>query len=110
MSGAHVPDHDHDDAHGHAPPAKDEKIHSYYQLLGLALKDLLIEKGVLSAEEIRKTIEFRDSITPALGAKIVARAWSDPVPPPAGRIVLPHGRTARGGHEALQGRGRVPRG
>jgi nitrile hydratase alpha subunit len=80
MSGAHVPDHDHDDAHGHAhaPPAKDEKIHSYYQLLGLALKDLLIEKGVLSAEEIRKAIEFRDSITPALGAKIVARAWSDP--------------------------------
>jgi nitrile hydratase len=74
----HDHDHDHDHAHPHAPPAKDEKIHSYYQVLGLALKDLLIEKGIVTAEEIRATIEFRDSITPATGAKIVARAWIDP--------------------------------
>jgi len=76
------PHHDHDDghehAHPHAPPAKDEKIHSYYQVLGLALKELLIEKGIVTADEIRQTIEFRDSITPAMGAKIVARAWTDP--------------------------------
>ena len=71
-------DHDHDHAHPHAPPAKDEKIHSYFQVLGLALKELLIEKNILTAEEIRQTIEFRDSITPATGAKIVARAWTDP--------------------------------
>jgi nitrile hydratase alpha subunit len=79
MSEAHT--HDHDDAehgHAHAPPAKDEKIHSYYQVLGLAVKELLIEKGIVSADEIRKTIEFRDSITPALGGRIVARAWTDP--------------------------------
>src|SRR5438105_3111575 len=63
--------------HPHAPAAKDEKIHSYYQLLGLALKELLIEKGVVTAREIREAIEFRDSITPALGASIVARAWTD---------------------------------
>ena len=62
----------------HAPPAKDEKIHSYHQVLGLALKELLIEKGIVTADEIRKAIEFRDSITPALGASIVVRAWSDP--------------------------------
>jgi len=80
----HTHDHDHDhdhDAHGHAPhapPQPDEKIHSYYQVLGLALKELLIDKGVITADEIRKTIEFRDSITPATGAKIVARAWTDP--------------------------------
>jgi nitrile hydratase len=74
----HDHDHDHDHAHPHAPPAKDEKIHSYFQVLGLALKELLIEKGILTADEIRQTIEFRDSITPAMGAKIVARAWTDP--------------------------------
>ena len=74
----HDHDHDHDHAHPHAPPAKDEKIHSYFQVLGLALKELLIEKGILTADEIRQTIEFRDSITPATGAKIVARAWTDP--------------------------------
>ncbi len=64
--------------HPHAPPAKDEKIHSYYQVLGLALKELLIEKGIVTPAEIRQAIEFRDSITPAMGAKIVARAWTDP--------------------------------
>jgi nitrile hydratase alpha subunit len=73
---AHHEDAEH--AHPHAPPAKDEKIHSYYQLLGLALKELLIEKGIVTPKEIRQAIEFRDSITPALGAKIVARAWTDP--------------------------------
>ena len=66
--------HDH---HDHAPPAKDEKIHSYYQLLGLALKELLIEKNIVTGEEIRRAIEGRDAITPALGAKLVARAWVD---------------------------------
>ncbi len=72
--------HQHDEsphAHPHAPPAKDEKIHSYYQVLGLALKELLIEKGIVTPAEIRQAIEFRDSITPATGAKIVARAWTD---------------------------------
>jgi nitrile hydratase alpha subunit len=62
----------------HAPPQPDEKIHSYYQVLGLAIKELLIEKGIVTPDEIRKTIEFRDSITPATGAHIVARAWTDP--------------------------------
>ncbi|MDE2476485.1 MAG: nitrile hydratase subunit alpha [Alphaproteobacteria bacterium] len=65
-------------AHPHPPPAKDEKIHSYYQVLGLAIKELLVEKGIVTPEEIRKAIEFRDSITPARGATIVARAWTDP--------------------------------
>ena len=65
-------------AHPHAPPAKDEKIHSYFQVLGLAIKELLIEKGIVTPAEIRQTIEFRDSITPATGAEIVARAWTDP--------------------------------
>ncbi len=76
-------DHDHGDDHGHdhgahAPAAKDEKVHSYHQYLGLAMKELLIEKGVVTADEIRKAIELRDGITPALGAKMVARAWTDP--------------------------------
>ena len=71
-------DHDRAHRHPHAPPAKDEKIHSYYQVLGLALKELLIDKGIVTPGEIRQAIEFRDSITPAMGAKIVARAWTDP--------------------------------
>lgn len=69
--------------HGHihresGPPQPDDKVHSYYQILGMALKELLIEKGIVSADEVRETIELRDTITPARGARIVARAWTDP--------------------------------
>ena len=57
---------------------KDEEISGYYQFLGLAIQELLVEKGIVTGDEIRAAIEYRDSITPALGARIVARAWTDP--------------------------------
>jgi nitrile hydratase len=87
MSGQdHRHDHGHDHAgehhHGsgepHAPPQPDDKVHSYYQILGIALKELLIGKGIVTAADVRRNIELRDSITPASGAKVVARAWTDP--------------------------------
>ena len=74
----HHHDHDHDHDHPHAPPQPDDKVHSYYQILSIALKELLIEKGVVTAAQVRQFIEKRDSITPANGAKVVARAWVDP--------------------------------
>ena len=74
----HHHDHDHDHDHPHAPPQPDDKVHSYYQILSIALKELLIEKGVVTAAQVRQFIERRDSITPANGAKVVARAWLDP--------------------------------
>ena len=73
----HHHDHDHDHGHDHAPPQPDDKVHSYYQILGIALKELLIEKGIVTAADVRRNIEVRDSITPANGAKVVARAWVD---------------------------------
>jgi len=42
------------------------------------MRELLIEKQLISAAEIRRQIEVLDSRTPALGAKVVARAWTDP--------------------------------
>lgn len=74
----HDHDHDHDHGHHHSPPQPDDKVHSYYQILSIALKELLIEKGVVNADEVRRFIEMRDSITPANGAKVVAKAWVDP--------------------------------
>ena len=74
----HDHDHDHDHGHHHSPPQPDDKVHSYYQILSIALKELLIEKGVVSADEVRRFIEMRDSITPANGSKVVAKAWVDP--------------------------------
>jgi nitrile hydratase len=79
----HDHDHDHDHGHGHEhhrhpEPQPDDKVHRYYQLLGIALKELLIEKGVVTAGEVHSAIELRDATTPANGAKVVARAWTDP--------------------------------
>jgi hypothetical protein len=42
-----------------------------------AMKELLVEKGVLTADEIRATIERIDGIEPSLGGRIIARAWCD---------------------------------
>jgi nitrile hydratase alpha subunit len=75
MSGLHHHDHDHthDHAHDHAHEPRPE-----YSRLERAVRELLIAKGVLTAEDIRKQIELMDSRNPAMGAKIVARAWVDP--------------------------------
>jgi nitrile hydratase len=43
-----------------------------------AVRELLIEKGVLTAQEIAAQVDLMDSRTPALGASVVARAWVDP--------------------------------
>ena len=48
-----------------------------FDLLERALRELLIEKGIFSAEEVRKAIDKQDSRTPADGARVVARAWID---------------------------------
>ena len=74
----HKHDHAHPHGHAHAPPQPDDKVHSYYQILGIAIKELLIETKVVTAEEVRTAIERRDALTPACGAKVVARAWLDP--------------------------------
>jgi nitrile hydratase len=43
-----------------------------------AVGELLIEKGVFTAEDLRRTIEAIDARSPADGARLVARAWRDP--------------------------------
>ena len=64
--------HDHD----HAPIEASEP-QGYYQHLAAATRSLLIEKGVFGAGDMRAMIEKIDERSPALGAKIVARAWTD---------------------------------
>lgn len=71
----------HDDHHGHDHPHA-EIVHSerpgYYEIMETAVRELLIEHRLIGADEIRRQIEVLDSRTPALGAKVVARAWNDP--------------------------------
>lgn len=71
----HDHDHPHDDAHA---PITDAHESAYYEKRATAIVNLLIEKGLVTANEVRRTIEQMDERPPALGAKIVARAWVDP--------------------------------
>ncbi len=44
-----------------------------------ALESMLIEKGIMSTEAIDRIAEiYENEVGPQLGAKVVARAWSDP--------------------------------
>ncbi|MBX5141523.1 nitrile hydratase subunit alpha [Rhizobium lentis] len=74
----HDHDHDHGTEHGHphAPIETTEKP-GYYDIMEQAFQELMIEKGYIGADEIRHQIEVLDSRNPALGAKVVARAWTD---------------------------------
>jgi nitrile hydratase subunit alpha len=50
---------------------------SYFQLMEVSLRELLVEKGIVTEEQVDATVEDMRSRTPERGAKVVARAWVD---------------------------------
>ena len=65
--------------HGHAPtPEGGDAKPGYYEIMEIAVRELLIEKKVIEPSEVRRMLEVMDSRTPPLGAIVVARAWVDP--------------------------------
>jgi len=79
-------DSDHDDGHSHDaaaahrhPPRADlGDTLTYYRAMEIGLRELLIDKGVFTADDVRKQVENMDSRSPAQGARVVAKAWVDP--------------------------------
>jgi len=83
-------DHDHDHSHDHAHDHGHDHDHDRtfqpdikepteeWEFLEIAIRELLIDKGVLTAREIQDKIEEWDGKSPEQGAKVVARAWTDP--------------------------------
>ncbi len=63
--------------HVDAAEPGDDRPPTDYEVLETAVRELLIEKGVLTADEVRGAIEAMDARGPAQGARIVARAWTD---------------------------------
>lgn len=51
---------------------------SYFQLMEVSLRELLVEKGIVSQDEIDAEVENMRSRDPSRGAFVVARAWVDP--------------------------------
>src|SRR2546426_418552 len=73
----HEQEHEHEHEH-EQPLTADERDLTEYEKRVSAIQSLLVEKGVLTADEIRRAAEEMDARTPALGARVVARAWVDP--------------------------------
>ena len=61
--------------HDHDPIESDE---SAVAARAKALEELLVEKGVITRDDVRRRIDWLVSRSPADGARLVARAWVDP--------------------------------
>ena len=72
--------HDHDELSpsGHPYRADQYGPLSYWQVMEIAVRELMIEKGVTTAEAVSAQIEAMDARNPAHGAAVVSRAWVDP--------------------------------
>ena len=70
--------HDHLSPSGHPYRPDDDHPLTYWQQMEIAVRELLIEKGVTTAKEIAGQIDAMDARSPANGAAVVARAWTDP--------------------------------
>jgi nitrile hydratase subunit alpha len=50
---------------------------SYFQLMEVTLRELLVEKGIITGEQVEAEVEEMRARTPQRGAQVVARAWVD---------------------------------
>ena len=71
-------DHEHLSPSGHPYRADNDTALTYWQVMEIAVRELLIEKGLTDAAEIAQQIDAMDARSPADGARVVARAWTDP--------------------------------
>jgi nitrile hydratase len=76
----HAP-HDHDHVHPHvhrSPPRPDQDdTLTYHRAMEAAVRELLIDKGIVTADDVRRQVEDMDGRDAGRGAKMVARAWVD---------------------------------
>ncbi|HEX8638631.1 MAG TPA: nitrile hydratase subunit alpha [Pyrinomonadaceae bacterium] len=69
----------HEHNHDHAPIEEaGNNVPDYFEIMETAVRELLIERRLIEPDDIRRQIEVLDSRNPALGGKVVARAWVNP--------------------------------
>ena len=74
------PDHFHHDGlspSGHPYRQDNDAPLTYWQRMEIAVRELLVERGHVTAAEIAAQIDAMDARSPANGAAVVARAWVD---------------------------------
>ena len=63
--------HDHAHTEEEGPPSE-------HEIMSRAMQELLEEKGILTAEEVRRRMELFEAEFPQRGARVIAHAWVDP--------------------------------
>ena len=66
---------DHEPHQGHED--HDDHELSYYEKRIIALSNLLMDKGIISSQDLLNVLDEMDHEAPMVGAKVVARAWMD---------------------------------
>ena len=61
----------HEEAHGNSPLSHQAKR-------VMAIKELLVEKGAITEQDVQRFVDAMGARSPADGARVVARAWTDP--------------------------------
>ena len=51
---------------------------TYFQLMEVSLRELLVEKGLLTDQQVNAEVAAMRARTPERGARVVAKAWVDP--------------------------------
>jgi hypothetical protein len=62
----------------HPPAPGNAESGGEFEVLETAIRELVIAHGLFSAADHRQWLEWMDAAKPALGARLVARAWVDP--------------------------------
>jgi nitrile hydratase len=71
--------HDLDHGHVHSPPRPDQDDSlTYFRTMEMAVRELLIDKGIITAVEVRRQVEDMDGRNAGRGAQMVVRGWLDP--------------------------------
>jgi nitrile hydratase len=70
-------------SHGHHHPPAQGRDHesgppSEHEILSRAMQELLEEKGIVTAEQVRRRMEQFEEDFPYRGARVIAHAWADP--------------------------------
>ena len=79
MSADHDQDHGHGHGHGHDHGHEGQEIPSATALRVKALESLLVEKGLVDPAALDAIVDaYETKIGPRNGARVVARAWTDP--------------------------------
>jgi len=64
-------DHSHDRSFEDGSPSE-------YEIMSRAMQELLVERGVITAEQVRRRMEQFDADFPYRGPRVIAHAWADP--------------------------------